>query len=235
MPTPPVLLVDPDGAAMAPLERAGYRVVQVGTAQQADALYADAALVLTELDLPDQDGVVLVSEIRERSNVPIVVCSARASTADRVLALKLGADMAVRKPIASDELVARVRAVLRRGCASNRAGQPTRPGRLLCGPLSIDLASSVVRVDGRPLHLTPTEFRILALLGESYGEVVAHETIPLRVWGQPLDASLCHVVNSHIHRLRRALRLAGTDNLIHSKRAAGYVLFDSDHPPEKEN
>jgi DNA-binding response OmpR family regulator len=122
MTVPLILLVDPDVSAVVPLERAGYHVRHVVTAQQADALYAESALVLTELDLPDQDGVVLVSEIREWSNVPIFVCSGRDSSTDRTLALKLGADMAVAKPIPPDELVARVRAILRRGRKGNPAG-----------------------------------------------------------------------------------------------------------------
>src|SRR5947208_12955672 len=102
MPAPLILLVDPDVSAAAALEGAGYAVAHAETAATAQEHLDKAILVLMELELPDQDGVVLVSEIRDHSRVPILVCTTREGH-EQALALKFGADMAVRKPVAAAE------------------------------------------------------------------------------------------------------------------------------------
>jgi DNA-binding response OmpR family regulator len=223
MRAPAILLVDPDVWAVAPLEQAGYPVTHVATAAEARMHLRDAALLVMDLDLPDEDGVVLISEIRERRDVPILVCSAR-ERRDVALALRFGADMVAEKPLAPAELVARVGAVLR------RAGVGPVGSRILeCGRLVIDLAGITVRVDGTPVHLTATEFRLLVVLAEAYGEVVPHVRVIEQVWGQPLTATLQHLINIHVSRIRAVLRPRGADRMLTNRPGVGYMLLDPDH------
>jgi two-component system, OmpR family, KDP operon response regulator KdpE len=180
-----ILLVDDEKAiqrAMVPLLRSrGYAVSTAETGK--DALAAVEAerpdLVVLDLGLPDMDGTVVCQRIRERSDVPILVLSARPTERDRVAALDQGADDYVTKPFGPEELLARVRAALRRRLGDDQSDR----GELRSGPVLINLERRLVTVDGREVHLTPKEFDLLKMLATRAGQVVTHRTILRAIWG----------------------------------------------------
>lgn len=182
---PLVLLVDDEVSlqrTMAPLLRSrGYDVVVAGTGGEALlALERDPAdLVVLDLGLPDMDGLDVCRRIRLRRDVPIVVLSARGAEKDKVQALDDGADDYVTKPFGPEELLARVRAALRRRFSADRADT----GQLRRGDLTIDFdRRRVVRGDTE-IRLTPKEFELLALLAHHAGRVLTHRTILKAIWG----------------------------------------------------
>jgi two-component system KDP operon response regulator KdpE len=180
-----ILLVDDEVSlqrTMTPLLRSrGYDVVTVGTGQ--DALVAAGIeppdLVVLDLGLPDIDGLEVCRRFRSRWTMPIIVLSARGSEQDKVAALDEGADDYVTKPFGSEELLARVRAALRRKAAGDQpeAGQWTR------ADLVIDFDRRRVLRDGAEIRLTPKEFELLALLARHPGRVLTTRTILKSIWG----------------------------------------------------
>jgi two-component system KDP operon response regulator KdpE len=180
-----ILLVDDEVSiqrTMTPLLRSrGYDVVAVGTGQ--DALAAAGIeppdLVVLDLGLPDMDGLEVCRRIRSRWSMPIIVLSARGAEHDKVAALDEGADDYVTKPFGSDELLARVRAALRRKSASDQpeAGQWHR------GDLVIDFDRRRVVRDEAEIRLTPKEFELLALLARQPGRVLTNRVILKTIWG----------------------------------------------------
>ena len=180
-----ILLVDdevPIQRAVAPLLRSkGYEVEVVGTG--AEALKIARArppdLIVLDLGLPDIEGTEVCRRIRGESAVPIVVLSARGAEADKVMALDLGADDYVTKPFGSEELLARIRVVLRRLFAAD----PEPVGRLHVGDLTIDYDRHRVSRGEDEIRLTPKEFELLALLARSADRVLTHRAILKAVWG----------------------------------------------------
>jgi two-component system KDP operon response regulator KdpE len=167
---------------LAPLLRShGYQVTTAAHGREAlDALAAEHPdLMVLDLGLPDMDGVDVCFDARAQSSLPIVVLSARGREADKVRALDAGADDYVTKPFGSDELLARIRAALRRAdtAASTSATQIVR------GDLVIDRARFRVERDGVEIRLTPKEFELLALLAAHAGRVMTHRAILTAVWG----------------------------------------------------
>ena len=152
------------------LERAGFRVQTASTGPEAVSRFQHTApdLVLLDLNLPGLDGLDVARAMRRESNVPIIMVTARVDESDRLVGLELGADDYVVKPFSPKELVARVRAVLR------RSGQaPEAPTILQAGDVTIDLTRHQVEVAGRPVDLTPSEFDMLAALVREPGRVFA--------------------------------------------------------------
>ena len=180
-----ILFVDDEKAiqrTMVPLLRSrGYAV---STAENGkDALESVSAerpdLVVLDLGLPDMDGTVVCERIRAGSDVPIIVLSARLAERDKVLALDRGADDYITKPFSPEELLARVRAALRRTLGQEQAAR----GRLEAGAIAIDLERRLVTVDGKEVRLTPKEYDLLALLAGRAGQVVTHRAILRAIWG----------------------------------------------------
>jgi two-component system KDP operon response regulator KdpE len=178
------------------LTNEGYRVQEATTKQEAlDAVSVRPpdAIVL-DLVLPDGDGIEVCTEIRRWSQVPIVVLSAVGDERQKVRALDAGADDYVTKPFGSDELLARLRAVLRR--RSEEGDAPVRVGEL-----EIDLADRSVRRDGEQLHLTPIEFDLLGKLAEHPGRLVTHRQLLQAVWGPGYEDET-HYLRVHFAHVR---------------------------------
>ncbi|OYO00691.1 DNA-binding response regulator [Enemella evansiae] len=181
---PTILVVDDEPSLVKAMEinlRArGFAVLTAGGAKAALEAVTEQQvdLVLLDLGLPDGDGLEVIAGIRGWSAVPILVLSARHTSDDKVEALDAGADDYVTKPFAMNELLARIRAGLRRGGGGDDAVRA-----VTAGPIRIDLARTVVTVDGAEVKLTPTEWRILELLARNAGALVAQSQILAEVWG----------------------------------------------------
>jgi two-component system response regulator MtrA len=201
-----ILVVDDDPALAEMLSIAltaeGFAAAFVGDGRQAiAALMAEPPdLVLLDLMLPGQDGFSVCRSLRARSDVPIVMLTARADTEDVVKGLESGADDYIVKPFHTAELVARVRARLRRSSADD--GEPSQ----VCigpadGQLEIDVAGHEVTRDGQPVSLTPLEFELLLALARRPGHVFTREQLLEQVWGYQ-HAGDTRLVNVHVQRLR---------------------------------
>jgi two-component system KDP operon response regulator KdpE len=180
-----ILLVDDELAiqrAIGPLLRSrGYDVDTAGTGAEALRMFTarPPALVVLDLGLPDLEGTEVCRRIRETSEVPIIVLSARAAEADKVQALDLGADDYVTKPFGPEELLARIRVALRRVASGNTE----ETGVFRAGALTIDYDRRRVVRDGTEIRLTPKEFDLLSLLARNHDRVLTHRAILKAVWG----------------------------------------------------
>jgi two-component system KDP operon response regulator KdpE len=183
------------------LESAGYRVELAENAArgliEARANRPDAVLI--DLGLPDRDGQQLIRDIRQFSTVPLLVLSARSAEQQKIMALDSGADDYVTKPFDAGELLARLRAALRRNV---RAADQSEV--LTLGRLTVDLARREARESGEPVHLTPLEFRLLEVLARNLGLIVTQEQVISQVWG-PERLEDTRRLRSYIKMLRQKL------------------------------
>jgi two-component system KDP operon response regulator KdpE len=200
-----VLVVDDEPQILRAISRAlearGYIVRSASDGRSAIAAAADEEpdLVVLDLNLPHVDGLTACREIRRRSRVPILVLSVRDSERDKVAALDLGADDYLTKPFGAEELLARVRALLR------RAGAEASGARFVAEGVVVDLeARSVVRGD-EPVHLTPTEWRLLDALASAPGKLRTHTWLLERVWGDDDDRPDVEALRVFVSQLRRKL------------------------------
>ncbi|WP_280716046.1 response regulator transcription factor [Kitasatospora sp. MAP5-34] len=212
----------------ASLRFSGFRVVSAATGEEALAAVANERpdLVVLDVMLPDLDGFTVVERLREQTqwpqsaeHVPVLFLTARDGTGDKVQGLAAGADDYVTKPFSLEELIARIRAILR------RAGGPSDDGRLMVGDLTLDpLAHEVTRAD-RSIALSPTEFKLLHYLMANVGRVVSKAQILDHVWAYDFGGDLS-IVESYISYLRRKLDSgpAHGPKLIHTVRGIGYAL-----------
>lgn len=199
---PRVLVVDDEPrilrALRAVLRDAGFDTIAAATVEEAlDAAAVrapDAAIV--DLLLPDGDGIQVTRRLREWTQAPIIILSAVGEERRKIEALEAGADDYVTKPFSPGELVARLRAVLR------RSGPAAEEPVLRSGDLEVDLAGHSVRRRGEEIHLTPTEFRLLKALMTRSGRLLSHEALLIEVWG-PAYADDVPTLRSHIANLRR--------------------------------
>jgi DNA-binding response OmpR family regulator len=197
------------------LRQAGYTAQSVGTGREA-LTARDHDVVLLDLGLPDMDGVEVCRRLRERSDTAVIAVTARREEADRVLALDEGADDYLVKPFGLAELLARVRAVLRRT-------RPAEPETLRHGALRIDTRTRRVTVDGREVALTPKEFDVLACLAADPGRVLTRQQLLESAW-DPHWYGPTKVVDVHVGALRRKLGLPG---LIETVYGYGFRLSDA--------
>jgi two-component system, OmpR family, KDP operon response regulator KdpE len=165
------------------LEREGMNVFEAPDAAQGrvECTTRQPDLVIVDLGLPDEDGKTLIRDLRGWSRTPVVVLSARDRESEKVEALNLGADDYLTKPFGVPELIARVKAQLRR--ASFVGGAGTGDATVQFGDIRVNLATYEVTRAGEPVHLTPTEFRLLAALIRGYGKVLTYRQLLLEVWG----------------------------------------------------
>ena len=223
---PHVLVVEDETALAAALkynlEKEGYRVTIAEDGEEALIAAEEGRpdLVLLDWMLPKIAGIEVCRRLRARAehrNVPIVMLTARGEEAERIRGLDMGADDYVVKPFAMQELLARIRAVMRR----------IRPGlaedKVQCGEISVDRAAYRVRRAGREIHLGPTEFRLLDYMMQYPGRVFSREQLLDAVWGTDVYVE-ARTVDVHIGRLRKALVLGEESDPIRTVRSAGYAL-----------
>jgi len=209
------------------LEAAGYEPLRAETAAEGLRLAASGspALVLLDLGLPDMDGKLAIPRLRAFSAAPVIVLSARDREREKVEALDAGADDYVEKPFALGELLARVRAALRRAAAITGRGAPEPVLRV--GPLEIDLVRRVAQVDGgAPLRLTPREWDLLAALARAGpGRVVTQRQLLTAVWG-PAHAEDAQYLRVYVGHLRQ--KLGGAGRLIQTEPGVGYRFGEAE-------
>jgi len=184
------------------LRKEGFEVIHARDGKEALRLNGEhhPDLIILDLMLPGLDGWEVCRQIRSTSKVPIIMLTARAEEVDRIVGLELGADDYVVKPFSPRELVARVKAVLRRGTsAAEEAETLTFPG------LRVDRVQHRVEVDGEEVHLTPTEFRLLWCLASRPGRVFSRAELLDRIWGYDSESD-ARTVDVHIKRLRQKTR-----------------------------
>lgn len=201
------------------LMKRGYTVSEAGDSQQAMALFQEVPvdLIILDLLLPGPSGVEICSWIRERSDVPIIILSARLEEDLKVAALDAGANDYVTKPFGQNELLARVRAFLRRSYTSTK----TNDDRIQIGELSIDLEARRVFLGENDLHLTRTEYAILAELAHHMDAIISHDELLTRVWGPEYRRS-ANYLHTYLGRLRKKLGEYG--DLLETIPGMGYNL-----------
>jgi two-component system, OmpR family, response regulator len=203
----------------ASLRFAGFAVVTASNGAEAVAAAVEHRpdLVLLDVMLPDVDGFVVLRRLRDAYRpVPVVFLTARDAGDDKVAGLTLGGDDYVTKPFSLEEVVARIRAVLR------RAGHEAKTERLTVGDVELDDESHEVRRAGKPIDLSPTEFNLLRYLMRNAGRVVSKSQIIDVVWGYDFDGDP-NIVETYVSYLRRKLD-DGDTSPIHTVRGVGYVI-----------
>jgi two-component system KDP operon response regulator KdpE len=202
----------------------GFKVAEAGTLAQAERLATETrpSAVLLDLGMPDGDGLDLLKQLRQWSNAPVIVLSARDREDDKVLALDAGADDYLTKPFGTSELLARIRVALRHARHQPVADDPV----ITMGPMTIDQARHTVTVDGASVHLTPIEFRLLALLARHAGKVLTHRQLLQEVWG-PRNTHQTHYLRVHMAALRRKIEAdPARPRWLTTEAGVGYRLKD---------
>ncbi len=232
MPSPVAILIEDEPQirrfVRAALEAEGWQVFEAGTAQRglADAGTRKPDLVVLDLGLPDHDGLDVIRDVRGWSAVPIIVLSARSDEADKIAALDAGADDYLTKPFGTGELMARVRATLRRprtaqGSASTDGDEESV---FRFGDIEVDRPARLVRRAGVEVHLTPTEYRLLGVLIANTGRVLTQRQLLREVWG-PSHSEQAHYLRVYMGHLRQKLEAdpAQPKHLL-TETAVGYRL-----------
>ncbi|QOF78231.1 MULTISPECIES: two-component system response regulator KdpE [unclassified Variovorax] len=231
MPSPTAIVIEDEPQirrfVRGALEAEGWQVHEAGTLR--DGLAAAGTrqpdLLVLDLGLPDGDGVSLIRDVRGWSQVPIIVLSARTDEADKIAALDAGADDYLTKPFGTGELLARVRANLRRPrAASGNGDEPAAEAVFRFGEIELDRAARIVRRAGAEVHLTPTEYRLLCVLVANAGRVLTQRQLLREVWG-PSHTDQSHYLRIYMGHLRQKLEAdpAQPKHLL-TETAVGYRL-----------
>ena len=223
-----ILVVDDDRGVRTAIERAltfeGHTVVTANDGVAGlDALDDSISLMVLDVSMPNMDGLEVCRRVRAAQNdVPILMLTARHTTTDRVAGLDAGADDYLVKPFALEELLARVRALLRRLAPSTEAAAE----KLSFGDLTLDRSSRLVHRDGERIDLTRTEFALLELLLERPGQVMTRDQIYEHVWGYDSSTS-SNSLEVYVGYLRRKTEVGDRPRLVHTVRGVGYVIRDA--------
>jgi two-component system KDP operon response regulator KdpE len=203
------------------LRDAGYEAVPAASGEEALDLAAvkPPAAAIVDLMLPDIDGVEVTRRLREWSEMPVIVLSAVGEEEEKVRALAAGADDYVTKPFGPNELMARLRAVMRRVPGGDE--EPT----VEIGELTVDLAAHTVRRGGEEVHLTPTEFQLLRALVRNRGRLMTHRALLTEVWG-PAWGNDTATLRTHVANLRRKVEPGGGEGLIRTDPGVGYRISE---------
>jgi DNA-binding response OmpR family regulator len=219
---------DPVVAAMLKdtLELKGYSVWPAESGAEVEAILKDAVpdLIILDLMLPDTNGLVLFFDIKQRADVPVIMCSGTRRKEDPVLGLRLGAEDFITKPFSPHELQARIEAVLRRSRTHRGTDTDSAGGCFRFGSLQVDRSRCRVTVDDREVPLTPTEYRLLSILVTRGDEVVAKKDLADNVWGS-YDPDVSRTLDVHMRRLRGKLNAGGSHApKLETVRSFGYRL-----------
>jgi len=204
IPGPRILVVDDERAIRrylrASLNAQAYSVIEASTGEEALKLAAleRPDIVILDLGLPDLDGVEVTRQLREWTQIPIVILSVREQESDKIAALDAGADDYLTKPFSTGELMARIRAAVR------RSNHPEDQPLIEVSQLKIDLARRKVTRAGEEVTLTPTEYDILRLLAQNLGRVITHRQMLNHVWGQAYEGEM-HLLRVNISNLRKKI------------------------------
>lgn len=233
-----LLLVEDDRELRATLRSAlvveGYEVITAASMSEANAIYSQTRLdgdtrtpsfdlILLDLGLPDGDGSELLNRLRRRQNTPVIIISAREAEGQKIELLDAGADDYLVKPFSVGELLARIRVAMRHRGANVRPAITRYDYEDLC----IDLASHSVSRSGEPIHLTPTEFNLLARLVRSAGQVVSHRQLLVDVWG-PEYQEHTHYLRLYMGQLRSKLEQnPARPEFLLTEPGIGYRLLDN--------
>lgn len=196
----------------------GARGVELAASESPD-------IIILDINLPDMEGFEVLKRIRQFSDVPIIILSVRDSELDKVRGLETGADDYITKPFSGLDFVARVKAALRRASPHLAKGEDIPP--YISGDLSITFSTKEVTLQGQPVHFTPVEYKLLAILARSAGKVVSQESLIQQVWGGT-DYVTPATLKKYIYQLR--LKLDDTSDpprLIHNERGMGYKLINT--------
>jgi two-component system KDP operon response regulator KdpE len=207
----------------------GYTMLGASTGEEALTALASSSpdLVILDLGLPDMDGVDVIAALRAWSAVPVIVLSVRDAQAGKVAALDAGADDYLTKPFGMEELLARIRATLRRV-----APGPPEPAVLRFGALEVDLGKQLVLRQGERVHLTPTEYGLLEALVSNPGKLLTHTWLLHRVWG-PRYEDESHYLRVYVRQLRQKLGDdAAAPELILTEPGVGYRWLPDPDPSE---
>ncbi|HET9294553.1 MAG TPA: response regulator [Gemmatimonadales bacterium] len=229
-PAPLVLLIEDEPHMRrflrAALRARNYQVVEAATAREGlmQAAGRNPELILLDLGLPDADGLEVTRELRRSTSTPIIVISARGQEQDKVAALDLGADDYLTKPFSEPELLARIRVALRHAA---RAPDGTQSTVFASGDLRVDLLKRQVYLGGHEVHLTPTEYKLLAALVRNPGRVVTHRQLLHEVWGANYQEQT-HYLRVYMAQLRHKLERDPTrPRLLTTEPGVGYRLRET--------
>ena len=217
-----ILVVDDEKDIVSALEiylkAEGYRVLSACNGKEALAAAAreDVHLILMDIMMPVMDGLSAMAQLRQTSNVPVILLTAKGEDTDKVLGLNVGADDYITKPFSFPVLVAKAQAILRRS-----RGQSLGAGQLAYGSILLDTARREVTVDGQPIHLRPKELQILEILLREQGRTVSRDTLVQKVWSLDFSGDE-RMVDRHVAALRQKLGTAAQH--IKSVYGAGYRL-----------
>jgi DNA-binding response OmpR family regulator len=207
-----ILVVDDDhdivNAIAKLLGKEGYRIYKAYNGLEAiDMLMQyDIQLILIDVMMPKLDGLSAMMKIREKNNIPIIVLSAKSEDSDKILGLSMGADDYITKPYNPMELVARVASNLRRYLSLGSAGSTMSDSKLRIGGLELDKDAKQITLDGEPVKLTPTEYKITELLMENAGRTFSAEDIYTRIWNEE-SYSVENTVMVHIRHIREKIEI----------------------------
>jgi two-component system response regulator VanR len=225
-----ILIVDdePEIAELAGLylENEGYTVFKCGTAADAMRVVSESEIDLALLDvmLPDMDGFFLCHQIRDKHRFPIIMLTAKIENTDKITGLSMGADDYITKPFNPLEMVARVKAQLRRYKSYNAAAPANPEETIDIRNLHIEKSTHECTINEKPLVLTPIEFSILWLLCENAGHVVNSERLFQQVWGEKYFTSSNNTVTVHIRHLREKIKEASSSEIIKTVWGVGYKI-----------
>ena len=225
----PLLLLIEDDPAMRRFLRAAlgthdFRLVEAGTMREglAQAAGRNPDVILLDLGLPDGDGLDATRQLREWTPTPIIVISARGQEHDKIAALDAGADDYLTKPFSVGELLARIRVALRHRAAGDEA-----PAIFVAGALKVDLGRRTVTVGEADVHLTPTEYKLLAVLVKHAGKVLTHRQLLLEVWGSH-QATQTQALRVYVTQLRHKIEPdPARPRLLITEPGVGYRLKDA--------
>lgn len=207
-----------------------YDVLTAGCVKDALSMISSHCpdLILLDLGLPDEDGIRVLEEVRAWSSLPIIVVSARTHEVDKVKALDMGADDYVEKPFGTSELLARIRAAIRHTRTALENGEIAQTGKYTVKNLTIDYDKHHILVDGKDVHLTLNEFKIVALLGKYAGKVLTYDFLIREIWGPKAKADN-QILRVNMANIRRKIeKNPAAPEYIFTEIGVGYRMLENE-------